>query len=189
MKDIIKMLILSSIELEFRMSEYTPVEYLTKIQKLKYKAAIFPILLVFISFVLNITLELDQAKYLSIIGLIWYIFIIIQFRVRRNYPPENENKIVLSPIYGKVTKIEDNSITIKKGFSQSADIRYAGQNIEVKMESAKVIYFEEQPTLTGKLIGVLTSSAMCICKIPDDWNIEINIDDKVIAGETILAVK
>ena len=96
------------------MLEYTPVEYLTKIQKLKYKAAIFPILLVIISFGLNMIFELDQVKYLSIIGLIWYILIIIQFRVRRNYPPESETDIILSPIYGKITKIEDNSITIIK---------------------------------------------------------------------------
>ena len=171
------------------MSNYTPVEYLTKIQKLKYKAAIFPILLVVISFVLNILFELDQAKYLSIIGLIWYIFIIIQFRVRRNYPPESETEIVLSPIYGRVTKIENNSITIKKGVFQAADIRYPGQNIEVKIDSRKVTYFEEQPTLTGKLIGVVSSSAMCICEILDDWKIEINIGNKVVAGETILAVK
>jgi len=171
------------------MSEYTPIEYLTKIQKLKYKAALFPILLVFISFGFNMIFKIDQAKYLSIIGLIWYIFIIIQFRVRRNYPPENEKEIVLSPIYGKVTKIEDNSITIKKGYFQSADIRYAGQNIEVNINSKKAIYFEEQYTLTGKLIGVITSSAICICKIPDDLKIEIDIGNKVVAGETILAVK
>ncbi len=171
------------------MSEYTPVEYLSNIQKLKYKAAIFPILLVFISFGLNLLFEIDQAKYLSVIGLIWYIFIIIQFRVRRNYPPESETKIVLSPIYGRVTKIENNSITIKKGVFQAADIRYSGQNVELTIESKKVTYFEERPTLTGKLIGVITSSAIFICKIPDDWKIEINIDDKVIAGETILAVK
>jgi hypothetical protein len=171
------------------MLEYTPVEYLTKIQKLKYKAAIFPILLVIISFGLNMIFELDQVKYLSIIGLIWYILIIIQFRVRRNYPPESETDIILSPIYGKITKIEDNSITIIKGFFQAADIRYSGQNIEVKINSQKTTYFEQQPTLLGKLIGIVSSSAICICEIPEDWKIEINTDDKVIAGETILAAK
>ena len=171
------------------MSEYTPVKYLSKIQKLKYKAAIFPILLVIISFAFNMIFELDQAKYLSIIGLIWYIFIIIRFRVRRNYPPESVTEIILSPIYGKVTKIENNSITIKKGVFQSADIRYPGQNIEVKIDSRKMTYFEEQPALTGKLIGVVPSSAMCICEIPENWNIQITIGDKVIAGETMLAVK
>ena len=171
------------------MSKYTPIEYLTKIQKLKYKAAIFPILIVFISFGLNIIFKIDQAKYLSIIGLIWYIFIIIQFRVRRNYPPESVTGIVLSPIYGKVTKIEDNSIIIKKNFFQAADIRYSGQNIEMKIKSTKVIYFEEQPTLTGKLIGVVLSSAICICKIPDDLKIEVDLDEQVVSGETILALK
>ena len=171
------------------MSDYTPIGYLAKIQKLKYKAAIFPILLVFISFGLNMIFELDQAKYLSIIGLIWYILIIIQFRVRRNYPPESENEIVLSPIYGRVTKIEDNSITIKKGFFQAADIRYSGQNVEVKIDSKKVTYFEEQPTLTGKLIGVVSFSAICICEVSKDWKAEVNIGGKVVAGETILAVK
>ena len=171
------------------MSEYTPVEYLTKIQKLKYKSAISPILLVFISFGLNIIFELDQAKYLSIIGLIWYIFIILKFRVRRNYPPKSENEIILSPIYGRIIKIENNSIIIKKGFFQPADMRYAGQSIEVKIESKQVSYFEEQPNIAGRLIGIIASSAICICKIPEDWKIEKNIGDRVVAGETILAIK
>ncbi len=171
------------------MSDYTPIEYLTKILKLKYRAAIFPILLVIISFGLNMIFELDQAKYLSIIGLIWYILIIIQFKVRRNYPPESETEIALSPIYGKITKIEDNTITIKKGFFQAADIRYSGQNIEVKINSKKVTYFEEQPKLTGKLIGIVSSSAICICTIPENLIIQIKIDDKVVAGETILATR
>ena len=171
------------------MSEYTPVEYLTNIQKLKYKAAIYPILLVIISFGFNMIFELDQAKYLSIIGLIWYIFIIIKFRVRRNFPPESEIEIILSPIYGKITKIEDNFITIKKGIFNSADIRFAGQNIKVKIISKQVNYFEERPTIAGRLIGIISSSAICICEIPEDWKIEINSGDKVVAGESILAVK
>ena len=171
------------------MSEYTPVEYLTKIQKLKYKAAIFPILLVIISFGLNMIFELDQAKYLSIIGLIWYIFIIIRFRIRRNYPPENENEIILSPIYGKVIKIENNLITIKKRFLQPADIRYSGKNIIVKITSKYAIYFEDQSSLPGRLIGIISFSAICICEITTDYKIELNVGNKVVAGETILAVK
>ena len=171
------------------MSKYTPIEYLTKIQKLKYKAAILPILLVIISFGLNMIYVIDLAKYFSVIGLFWYIFIIIQFRVTRNHPPEIEAEIILSPIYGKVTKIEDGFITIKKGLFQSADIRYAGKNIEVKIKSKMMNYFEEQPSLSGRLIGIISSSAICICKISEDWKIEINIGDKVVAGETILAVK
>ncbi|MDA3812966.1 MAG: hypothetical protein PF570_01810, partial [Candidatus Cloacimonetes bacterium] len=94
-----------------------------------------------------------------------------------------------SPIYGKVTKIEDSFITIKKGFFQSADIRYTGQNIEVRIKSKRVSYFEEQPSLAGKLIGIVSSTAICICKIPKDWKIDIISGVKVVAGETILAVK
>ncbi|MCD6176913.1 MAG: hypothetical protein J7K29_03640 [Candidatus Cloacimonetes bacterium] len=171
------------------MLEYTPIEYLTKIQKLKYKASIFPILLVIISFGLNMIFELDQAKYLSIIGLIWYILNIIRFRVRRNYPPENKNEIILSPIYGKVIKIENNLITIKKGLFQAADIRYSGKNIVVKIKSEHINYFEDQPSLVGKLIGIISSSAICICEITNNYKIEINVGNKVVAGETILAVK
>ncbi|MEA2096791.1 MAG: hypothetical protein U9P73_08900 [Candidatus Cloacimonadota bacterium] len=171
------------------MSEYTPVEHLTKIQKLKYRAAFFPILLVIISFVLNMIYGIDQTKYLSIFGFIWYLIIIIQFRVRRNYPPESKTEIALSPIYGKVSKIEDRSITIKKGFFQSADIRYAGQNIEVTIRSKQAKYFEDQPSLAGRLIGVISSSGICICGIPEGWKIELNVGDKVTAGESILAVK
>ncbi len=171
------------------MLDYTPVEYLSKIQKLKYKTAVFPILLVIISFGSNLLFDIDQAKYLSVIGLIWYIFIIIQFRITRNFPPESETKIIISPIYGKVTKIEDGSITIKKGIFRSADIRYAGQNIEVKIKSKQVNYFEDDPSLAGRLIGVISTPAICICEIPNDWKIKINIGDKIVAGETILAVK
>ncbi len=171
------------------MSDYTPIEYLTKLQKLKYRAAIFPIILVFVSFGINIIFEIDQAKYLSIIGLLWYIIIIMKFRVRRNYPPESKSEIILSPIYGKIIKIDDNLITINKGVFQPADLRYSGQNIEVEIKSKQVIFFEDQPTLIGKLIGVISSSAFCICAIPNEWKIEINIGDKVVAGETILATK
>lgn len=171
------------------MSEYTPVEYLTKIQKLKYKAAIFPILLVIISFGLNMIYQLDQVKYLSILGLIWYILIIIRFRIRRNVPPKNESEIILSPIYGTITKIDINMITIKKGLFQAADIRYPGYEINLKFTSKFINLFEKKPNLAGKLIGVVSCKSKCVCTIPDDWNINVHPGDKVIAGETILAAK
>ncbi len=171
------------------MSNYTPVEYLTKIQKLKYKAAFFPILLVVLSFVINLIFKLDHLKYFAIIGLIWYIFTIIRFRVRKNYPPESETEILLSPIYGKITKISKNSVTIKKGLYQAVDIRYTGQGNEVKIISKNVNYFENEPTLAGKLIGIVSASAVCVCEISEDWKIEVSLGDKVVSGETILAVK
>jgi len=102
------------------MSDYTPLGYLTKNQKLKYKAAFYPILLVVLSFVFNLILELDHLKYFAIIGLIWHIITISRFKVSRNIPPESETEILLSPIYGKITKISKNSITIKKGIFQAA---------------------------------------------------------------------
>ena len=59
----------------------------------------------------------------------------------------------------------------------------------MNIDSKHVKYFEDQPDLAGKLIGIIFSSANGFCRIPDDWKIEINIGEKVTAGETILAVK
>jgi len=115
------------------MSDHTPLEYLTKIQKLKYKAAFYPILLVVLSFVFNLIFKLDHLKYFAIIGLIWHIITIIKFKVSRNVPPESETEILLSPIYGKINKISKNSITIKKNLFQAADIRYTGQENNIKI--------------------------------------------------------
>ena len=171
------------------MSEHTPIEYLTKLQKIKYRAAIYPILLVFASFGINLIFEIDQAKYLSTIGLFWYILIIMRFRISRNHPPESKNEILLSPIYGRIIKIDDNSITIKKGIFQPADFRYSGQNTDVGIKSKQINYFEDQPHLAGKLIGVISSSAICICSIPNGWKINAKFGDKVVSGETILAEK
>ncbi|MBT4331948.1 MAG: hypothetical protein HOD64_01610 [Candidatus Cloacimonetes bacterium] len=171
------------------MSVHTPTDYLAKLQKIKYRAAIFPILLVFASFGINIIFEIDQAKYLSIIGLLWYLLIIMRFRISRNHLPESKNEILLSPIYGKIVKIDGNIITIKKGIFQPADLRYSGHIFDVEIKSKQIKYFEDQPHLAGKLFGVVSTSALCICTIPNGWKINAKFDDKVVSGETILAEK
>jgi len=171
------------------MSGLTPASYLSKVQKLKYKVAIFPILLVFISFIINMTFGIDQVKYLSVIGLVWYIIIIMKFRVKKAYPHKKENKILLSPIHGKIIKIEENSISIKRGIFDPADLRYSGQEMEVDLSSNNIKYFEEEPEVPGKLIGIILSSGICKCSVPNDWEIVVRSGEKVSAGETILAEK
>lgn len=171
------------------MSELTPVEHLTKIQKLKYRAAIFPILLVIISFVVNMTLGFEPIKYVSLIGLFWYVFIIMKFRIKRAYPSENKNKILISPVHGKIVKIEGNFITIKRGFFDAADLRFSGQELDVEFDTKRVIYFEEKPTTPGKLIGVILAPAICKISVTEGWKILVKAGDKISAGETVLVEK
>lgn len=171
------------------MSEFTPVQYLSKIQKLKYRAAFLPILLVFLSFGINMIFKVDQAKYFSVIGLLWYISVIMKFRIKRAYPQKNETETILSPIHGKIVNIKKNIITIKKGIFQSADIRFAGKYSDVKIKSKQISYFEKDSFIAGKLIGINPSSAICICSFPNDWKVNVKINENVIAGETILAEK
>ncbi|MCF7857794.1 MAG: hypothetical protein K9N07_00515 [Candidatus Cloacimonetes bacterium] len=170
------------------MLDFTPLEYVTKIQQLKYKTAVFPILLVIISFGLNFFFALDLVKYLTLIGLVWYIIILMIFRIKRNYPPLSDSEIIVAPIYGKISKIEGNVITITKSYFQPADLRYSGVNTTTDFDSTRVRYFEADPQLTGRLIGVVPAKTKCTCEIPIDWGINVNVGEKVVAGGTILAM-
>ncbi len=100
-------------------------------------------------------------------------------------PPEELDHIILSPIHGKVIKIGDNSILIKKGVFSAGDIR--SSQSKFKINNKNIIWFERNSKLDGKLIGFVAESTLCNCEIPDDYRIVIAKKDKVEAGNTILA--
>lgn len=164
---------------------YNPPENLRKIQKIKYKAALIPILLVIISFVINIVFQVIFVKYIALLGLLFYIITLLRYRVKNAHPPEELDHIILSPIHGKVIKIGDNSILIKKGVFSAADIR--SSQSKFKINNKNIIWFERDAKLDGKLIGFVAESTLCNCEIPDDYRIVTKKKDKVEAGNTILA--
>jgi len=172
-------------------SDYNPIEYLTRIQSLKYKAATVPILIVIISFSVNLIFKIDLVKYFSLLGLLLFLFILMKYRIKRTVPSESEEEIVLAPIHGRIIKIEDNKILIKKSFLDPADIRCVtdNKNVKITITNSRITWFEKEATLPGKLIGIVPHSAECICELPNDYKVEIQLGQKIEAGETIIARK
>ncbi len=169
--------------------KYNPTEYLIKLQNIKYRALMFPILIIIISFGVYYIFRIDFVKYFSIAGLIAYFFIMMIFHVKKTVPPQTENDDVLAPIFGKVSEIKDRKITIKKSLFQPADIRCAASGKEINITSSRIYWFERNATLQGKLIGVVPSNAECIYEVPDEFDIEVKIGQKIEAGETIIGIK
>ena len=172
-------------------SDYNPIEYLTRIQSLKYKAATVPILIVIISFSVNLIFKIDLVKYFSLLGLLLFLFILMKYRIKRTVPSESEEEIVLAPIHGRIIKIEDNKILIKKSFLDPADIRCVtnNKNVKITITNSSITWFEKEAILPGKLIGIVPHSAECICELPNDYKIEVQVNQKIEAGETIIARK
>ncbi len=169
--------------------KYNPTEYFVKLQNIKYRVLVFPILTIIISFGVYYIFRIDFVKYFSIAGLIAYFFIMMLFRVKRTIPPQTENNIILAPIFGKVSEIKDRKVIIKKSLFQPADIRCAANGKEINITSSRIYWFERNATLQGKLIGVVPSNAECICEVPDEFDIEVKVGQKIEAGETIIGIK
>ncbi len=174
------------------MEKFNPTAYLLKIQKIKYTEAIIPILIIFSGFAINFIKPYSFVKYLSLLGLLGFLFISLKYRIRKNIPPE-ENGVILSPVYGVICNLNNAAGTfiIKKGFFTSADYRCPTSDKEMVFEvtKGKCELFESDCQLPGKLIGVLPLSAEILCKSPEDYQLEIEEGQKVTAGETILAIR
>jgi len=174
------------------MERYNPTEYLLKIQKIKYSNASIAIILILAGFAINFIYPLSFVKYLSLLGLIFYIIISLKYHIKKNIPPEEEN-IVLSPIYGFIKEIdhESNIIVIKKRIFSPADFRCGtdDENIQFEIESGELTTFEDHSKIPGKLIGILPLSALIICRLTNDYEILIQENRKVASGETVIARK
>ncbi len=171
------------------MNEFNPESYLLKIQKQKYKIAIFPILIVIISFFLHSSFQFTFLKYFSLAGLLGYVFVIMLHKVNKAVPPVCEQKHILSPISGKITSIQNNQIEIIKSIFDPIDIRYSSSSdkIDIIWKNRKPLFFEENCQLPGKLIGMIIGKSNCVLKLSDDYEIEVEDGQKIFAGETIMA--
>ncbi len=170
------------------MDKYNPVKYLTKIQKLKYRAAAIPIVLVVLSFVFSIRTNSLYLKFISLIGFLLFIFISGRYRIKKNIPPGFEKPVFLAPINGIVRSIdlEKKIIVIKKGFFHTSEIRSNLQDLEVNIVSRKIFWFELSSDIQGKLVGIVPASAECTCILPENYQIMAQKGQKVISGETII---
>ncbi|NQV18060.1 MAG: hypothetical protein HQ534_05905 [Armatimonadetes bacterium] len=170
------------------MDKFNPTEYLTKIQKLKYRAAAIPILLVVLSFVFSIGTNSLYLKFISLIGFVLFIFISGRYRIKKNIPPSFEKPVFLAPINGIVRSInlEKKIIVIKKGLFHTSEIRSNLQDLEVNIVAKKIFWFELSSDIQGKLVGIVPASAECTCNLPSNFKISVQVGQKVISGETII---
>ena len=173
------------------MNKINPDQYLLNIQKQKYKIAVFPILLVLAGFLLQNRFQIELSKYISLAGLLGYIFIVMLHRVNKAIPPISEEGVVFSPISGKISSLDNGMIEITKNAFNPIDLRCAfrSDEINISWKKGKFKFYEQNCILPGKLIGMVAGRATCICNFPDNFNVVVKTGEKVIAGESILAIE
>ncbi len=166
--------------------KYNPISVITKIQKIKYKFALIPIILVVLSFISGKYLGEEISKYFALTGLILYLAITFLFKINYRYRmAEGVEAQFVFPISGKVIGKEENYLIIKKNPFFLADIRYSGENfVNDDIVGKKYIFFEGK-AVAGQLIGVVPFSATYKIAIPNDKIERYSIGAKVNAGDIV----
>jgi hypothetical protein len=169
------------------MNAFNDQEYLIKIQKVKFRHLLPPILIVIISFLLFTLLKLDWIKYLSFIGLIWYFAVFASFRLDKTFPPFGDDIFVHSPLSGRVKILDKNNLIIKKSFFDSIDVRSIDPEHDVQTGwSRKPIYFENNCPIDGNLIGYIWGCVSCRITLGEGYEIVVKNREKIRSGETII---
>ena len=175
-----------------------------KVQVLKYKYALIPLVLVVGSFFLSNKLPQNIVQILSTTGLILYLMILFKFRLGR-VGIEMESNAILSPISGKIKSInEDNSkveIKIVKNNFDSCAIRFTfaddewenncliNQNTDIKCEfsSEKILINKSEQSRQALLAGFILQPTECLISFPKEKiKANVKIGDKCFAGRTTL---
>ena len=167
---------------------YNPARILQDIQMIKYKKVIIPIALIIISLFLQ--KYVDQAKYLSAVGLVLYFYIsFVVYRISRNIPPETDREVFLSPIFGTVQSVNDNKVTIAKSQFSLADFRLGISREKFEIEcSGKLTILDKVSDIPGRLIGLFPGKGTLVCTIPEGFEFDVFPGTRLLAGETILAM-
>ncbi len=188
--------------MNYRLEDFTPTSMLMKVQGIKYKAAIFPVALVLLGFLVYSYFQNDYVKFTSMLGLFIYLGIIYIHRVYRPMPPQ-EHGICLSPVHGTVTLIEANKITIEKKFFNYIDLRipvegmellaenpmifaFEGQGITCEITGNRLKNFHDETKSQGRIAGVAVGKCTATITLPEGWKVEAEPGEKVIAGESVI---
>ncbi len=201
------------------MQDYTPPETILLISKLKFLRALVPLAIIIVALILQNYYDLDNARYLSLLALGYFLFIMLIYRINKTID-ETDRDSLLSPIYGKVVSLEDEKayslITIKKSFLHPADIRLSQDNdtIESSNHSSEknrkvqelssdnryslnrwqltgknVHYFPATNRIKGTLIGIIPGNGLCRYRLPKNFSLHVDLGDKLSAGISIIGVK
>jgi hypothetical protein len=167
----------------------------------KYKYLSVPMILIIISALLSN--YYCFTRYITLISLAIYAVIFYMFSFNKSYSEADEGEIV-SPINGKICNIEKlpngNVITIKKSKLLSCEIVTASKsdiidsldtnNDKISWEisnNLKQVYFKGNVNKQCAIVGITPCYSICRIFLPLAYEVNINVLDKVIAGETVIA--
>ena len=185
---------------------FIPIDMLIKANRVKYKYLALPTIIILLNFIFSFVLPALSFKYTSLFALIIYFIILIVFRFRRDFAETNDN-VVFAPITGKITNIKTletgHIVTIKKSFFATCEVVTCTKNdipdimpqdttnnqVSWHINCAnKHIFINETVKYQAVLVGVAPGNATCDVFIPNDYELDIEVDGKVDAGLSELAV-
>ena len=175
--------------------DFTPVSYLLKAQKLKYRAALIPILLVILGLLLSNYTKFSYAKYISLLGLIGYFWVILKFRIHKRVSPTIEETVIYAPIHGKIISVSEKDdkiiVAFAKGLFQPVEIRCPSveKNTVISCEKGKISWFERSAFKPKKMVGIVHAAAIVKISFPKEYKLLLSKGSKVIAGETEIGKK
>lgn len=177
---------------------------LKKVQAIKYKYALVPLLLVVGSFFLSNKLPKEIVQILSVSGMLLYLMILFKFRIG-HVGIEIEPTAVVSPISGKITSIDENDsivkIKIEKNNLDPCGIRFtfdndiwegdslinSKTNLSCEFSSKKIIKNITDQSTQGALAGFYLFRTSCsVCLSTDKIKANVKVGDKCFAGKTTL---
>ncbi|MCK9328315.1 MAG: hypothetical protein PHY08_04385 [Candidatus Cloacimonetes bacterium] len=186
------------------MNFFHPHDMILKAQKAKYKILAFPAIVIIICFIFSTQgVSNNVIKYISAIALLFWLFILVMFRYKRFYPTHDISEIV-APINGKIIskKCIPNGciLTIQKNFFSSSEIVTCSDNDipnKIQIEKQQVsweihgnfinIFIDDSIKYQSVLIGLAVGYAVCEVFIPMKFKIQLEENEYVSAGESIIA--
>ena len=188
----------------------TSPKSLLKVVKVKYKTALPALLLVVFSVLGSEIFRFGFWKNISLVGLIWYVTVLVLYRVNREVYPEPNNHPV-SPINGKVTQLQDklgqSEIVIKKTWLDKADVRLSlpGDTVSIgrktintanstfeagwTLQGTKLIPINIRTSNKSDLSGLVIGNSVCRYRLPQQMRPAIAVGNRLVAGETIIGCK
>lgn len=162
---------------------------LTRIKRMQYRSQIPPLALLVLSFLISFVFASYNMRYpsliLSLISLIWFMYLRACYRIREKIAaPKTEQ--LLSPITGKVSSLKRSSdlyqLKIAKSFVDVVEIRcphgsafWEGENLRVVYQEVPLVFrfeavnlhiFKEIDMKPGNPIGMIVGNAMCSISLP-----------------------
>ncbi len=184
---------------------YSDPKLLMRIKKMQYRSQIPSLALLILSFLISFVFASFNMRYpslfLSIVSLIWFMYLRVCYRIKEKIPAPNPENLV-SPVTGKVSSLKRSSdlyqLKIAKSFLDVVEIRcphasavWDGEALRVeyqevplvfRFEAANLQIFPESEMKPGNLIGMIVGKAMCSISLPQSLVSKLKPGDICEAG-------